>query len=254
MRIVIIEDEPLASERLQLLLQQYGGPTQIAALLESVDEAVKWFSSGQPADLILSDIQLADGSAFEIFRKIKISHPVIFTTAFDKYALDAFKLLSIDYLLKPVTLEALSASLNKLKLLQGNPEKIVANYGDLLQLLMHKEKPYKSRFTGKIGNKLFFIDIENIALFYSDNKIVYIQCLDNMRYISDHTLENIEHLLDPTQFFRINRGMITNINAINQVRPYDNNRLQIQLKKNIRPDEVIVSRERVHDFRKWANN
>jgi DNA-binding LytR/AlgR family response regulator len=254
MRLVIIEDEPLATERLQYLLKQYDQHAKVAATLESIDEAVKWFSDNPSPDLILSDIQLSDGSAFEIFKKIKISSPIIFTTAFDKYALDAFKLLSIDYLLKPFTLEALTNAMDKLKLLQSQPAKPLINYDDVIKLLQQKTRTYKTRFTGKIGNKLFFIETNNIALFYSDNKIVYMVASDNTRYIAEHTLEHLEELLDEGSFFRINRSMIINISAISQVKPYDNNRLRIVLKNNVKPEEAIVSRERVLDFRKWADN
>jgi DNA-binding LytR/AlgR family response regulator len=254
MKLVIIEDEPLAAERLQYLLNQYDPKVQVSAILESIDDAVKWFSCNPAPDLILSDIQLSDGSAFEIFKNIKISSPIIFTTAFDKYALDAFKLLSIDYLLKPFTLEALTNAMDKLKLLQSQPAKPLINYDDVIKLLHQKTRIYKTRFTGKIGNKLFFIETNNIALFYSDNKIVHMVALDNTRYIAEYTLEQLEELLDTASFFRINRSIIVSISAISQVKPYDNNRLQVVLKNNIRPEEAIVSRERVVDFRKWADN
>jgi DNA-binding LytR/AlgR family response regulator len=254
MKLVIIEDEPLAIKRLQFLLNEYDSNLHLAATIESIDDAVKWFSANPSPDLIFSDIQLSDGSAFEIFRKVKISSPIIFTTAFDKYAMDAFKLLSIDYLLKPFTLEALSNAIDKLKLLKSQPTKPVINYEDLIKLLNQKTRVYKLRFTGKIGNKLFFIETSNIALFYSTNKIVYMVALDNTRYISEYTLEQLEELLDESSFFRINRSVIVNFSAISQVKPYDNNRLQVIFKNNIRPEEAIVSRERVLDFRKWADN
>ena len=254
MRMVIIEDEPLAVERLQFLLQQYDPHSSVDASLESIDEAVKWLSENPHPDLILSDIQLSDGSAFEIFKKIRISSPIIFTTAYDKYALDAFKLLSIDYLLKPFTLEALTNAMHKLKMLQSRPAQPAINYEDVIKLLQAKAPTYKTRFTGKIGNRLFFIETTNIAVFYSDNKIVHMVAMDNAHYIAEHTLEHLEGLLDTSSFFRINRSMIVNINAIRQVKPYDNNRLHVVLKNNIKPEEAIVSRERVVDFRRWADN
>jgi two-component system, LytTR family, response regulator len=254
MKLVIIEDEPLATDRLKYLLQQYDPQAHVMATLESIDEAVKWFSDNPRPDLILSDIQLSDGSAFEIFKKVRIASPIIFTTAFDKYALDAFKLLSIDYLLKPFTLEALTNAMDKLKLLQSQPAMPLINYDDVIKLLRQKTRTYKTRFTGKIGNKLFFIETNHIALFYSDNKIVYMVASDNTRYIAEYTLEHLEELLDTASFFRVNRSMIINISAIGQVKPYDNNRLQIMLKNNVKPEEAIVSRERVVDFRRWADN
>jgi len=254
MKLVIIEDEPLAADRLQFLLKQYNPNVQVAATLESIEEAVKWFSHNPKPDLIFSDIQLSDGSAFEIFKRVKISSPVIFTTAFDKYALEAFKVLSIDYLLKPFTLSALTNAMDKLKSLQSQPENVLINKDDVIKLLQQKTRTYKTRFTGKIGNKLFFIETTNIALFYSENKIVYMLTMDNSRYIAENTLESLEDLLEPASFFRINRSMIINIKTISQVKPYDNNRLLIVMKNNIKPEEAIVSRERVTDFRKWADN
>ena len=254
MKLVIIEDEPLAADRLQFLLKQYDPKVQVTATLESIEEAVKWFSHNPKPDLIFSDIQLSDGSAFEIFKKVKIFSPIIFTTAFDKYALEAFTVLSIDYLLKPFTLKALTNAMDKLKSLQPQPENVLINKDDVIKLLQQKTRTYKTRFTGKIGNKLFFIETTNIALFYSDNKIVYMLAMDNSRYIAENTLESLEDLLEPASFFRINRSMIINIRSISQVKPYDNNRLLIVMKNNIKPEEAIVSRERVTDFRKWADN
>ena len=253
MKMVIIEDEPLASKRLQLLLQQYDSSAEIAASLDSIEESLKWFDNNPLPDLLFADIQLSDGSVFEFFRKTKTSLPVIFTTAYDAYALDAFKLLSIDYLLKPVTLGALSTAIDKLKSLKSQQVSSI-NYDDIIKMIQEKTPHYKSRFTGKVGNKLFFIETKNVAFFCADNKIVSIISTDDKKYISDYTLEHLEDLLDPCSFFRINRRAIVNIAAISQVKPYENNRLQVILKNTIRQEELIVSRERVMDFRKWADN
>jgi DNA-binding LytR/AlgR family response regulator len=254
MKAVIFEDEPLASERLRLLLKEYDHSVRLAASLESIEEAVRWLGENPSPDLIFSDIQLSDGSAFEIFQQVKITVPVIFITAYDKYALDAFKLLSIDYLLKPVTIQALSNAMDKLKQLNASRSNSLAAYDDLIKLLQQKLPHYKTRFTGKMGNKLFFIEAKEIAFFYSDNKIVYLMSKDNARYIVEYTLEHLEDLLDPSVFFRINRSLVVNIHAISQVRPYENNRLQILLRNNIKPEGIIVSRDRVVDFRKWTDN
>jgi|SRR5579871_1405399 len=254
MKAVIIEDEPLASERLRLLLAQYDRDTTITATLESVDEAVKWFSMNPLPDIIFSDIQLSDGSAFEIFQKKRINVPVIFTTAYDQYALDAFKLLSIDYLLKPVSYDSLTNAIDKLKKLHAPSLMLAEDFSEVFKMLKRQLPQYKSRFNGKVGNKIFFIDTKNIHLFYAESKVVYLVSFDGAKYIVDYTLEQLEELLDPSCFFRINRSMIVNIYAINQVRPYDNNRLQIVLNGANKAAELIVSRERVLDFRKWANN
>ncbi|MBS1916556.1 MAG: response regulator transcription factor [Bacteroidetes bacterium] len=254
MKTVIIEDEPLASERLKLLLHQYGQSISIAAVLESVEEATEWFSENPLPDLIFSDIQLSDGPAFKVFQKMRITVPVIFTTAYDQYALDAFKLLSIDYLLKPVSYDALRSAIEKLKKLHTPPVTLPDDFSEVLNIFRKQLPQYKSRFTGKIGNRLFFIDTKNIHLFYAESKVVYLVSSENIKYIVEYTLEQLEELLDPSSFFRINRSMIVHIYAINQVRPYDNNRLQIVLNGNNKTAELIVSRKRVLDFRKWANN
>jgi two-component system response regulator LytT len=254
MKMVIIEDEPLASERLQLLLKQYDSTAQLSASLESVEESVQWFAGNPSPDLVFADIQLSDGSVFDFFGRVKKNVPVIFTTAYDKYALEAFKLLSVGYLLKPVTLDALTAAINKLKLLQTQPQPPVFNYNELIKLIQQKPENYKSRFTGKCGDKLFFVETKSIAMFRADNKIVSIIPSDNNRYIADHTLEQLEQMLDPDCWFRINRSMIVNITAISQVKPYEKNRLQVILKNNSKSIAAIISRERVADFRKWAEN
>jgi len=254
MKMVIIEDEPLASERLQLLLRQYDSKVHVSASLESVEESVKWFSDNPSPDLVFADIQLSDGSVFDFFGRVKQTTPVIFTTAYDKYALEAFKLLSIGYLLKPVTLDALTTAINKLKILKAQAHPTAINYNDLIKLIQQKPGNFKSRFTGKSGNKLFFVETKNIGLFCADNKIVSIISSDNNCYIAEYTLEQLEDLLDPTMWFRINRSMIINIAAISQVKPYEKSRLQVILKDISKPSAVIVSRERVADFRKWAEN
>ncbi len=254
MKMVIIEDEPLASERLQLLLKQYDATAQLSASLESVEESVQWFEGNPAPDLVFADIQLSDGSVFDFFSRVENKVPVIFTTAYDKYALEAFNLLSIGYLLKPVTLDALTAAINKLKLLQAQTQPPAINYNELIKLIQQKPETYKSRFTGKLGNKLFFIETNNISMFRADNKIVSIVSSDSNHYIADYTLEQLEQMLDPGCWFRINRSMIVNIAGISQVKPYERNRLQVILKNITKSVAAIVSRERVADFRKWAEN
>lgn len=254
MKMVIIEDEPLASERLQLLLKQYDSTAQLSASLESVEESVEWFEDNPAPDLVFADIQLSDGSVFDFFGRVKKNVPVIFTTAYDKYALEAFKLMSVGYLLKPVTLDALSSAIDKLKLLRAQPQPPAINYNELIKLIQQKPANYKSRFTGKCGDKLFFVETKNISMFRADNKIVSIISSDNNRYIVDHTLEQLEQMLDPDCWFRINRSMIVNISAISQVKPYERNRLQVILKNISKSIAAIVSRERIGDFRRWAEN
>lgn len=240
MRTLIVEDEPLAAERLIVLLQQLRPNANVVAVIDSISESITWLQENAAPDLILMDIQLSDGASFEIFRKIKTQSPIIFTTAFDSYALDAFKLLSIDYLLKPVSKAAFKQALDKLDWLSGK--------------LTITPRTYKSRFLARIGNRSFFIEAAEIAYFSADNKIVYLNAHDGTRYLVDHTLENLEHMLDPRHFFRLNRSIIVQASAIQHIKPYINSRLKLNVKAGSGLDELIVSRERVSAFREWAES
>jgi DNA-binding LytR/AlgR family response regulator len=253
MNTIIIEDEIVAAERLQLLLQQLDTSIRVLKIMDSVEEATSWLQHYPAPDFILLDIHLSDGYGFDIFKNVTVTAPVIFTTAYDQYALDAFRVLSIDYLLKPVTADLLAQSLQKLKTLRQTPATYL-DYRQLAQYLGQQASPYKNRFLGKVGQKLFFIDSSDIAFFQADNKIVYLYSLDGNRYIVDHKLENLEELLNPKEFFRINRSMIVKADAIDQVKPYLNSRLRIILKPPAQQEAVIVSRERVSEFKLWADS
>jgi two-component system response regulator LytT len=248
MKIVIVEDEKLAADRLQTLLQEYDPAIEITACLESVEETVKYLKQKAHPDLLLLDIHLSDGHSFEIFKQVSYNKPVIFTTAYDNYALHAFKMFSIDYILKPVTLDALAAAMNKLKSLT-----ISFSAADLNRLMPEwQSNQFKKRFLGKVGQRLFFIDTNDIAFFQADNKIVYLVDKDGNRYVVEHTMEKLEEQLDPQQFFRLNRRFIVRINAIEQVRPYYNNRLKLAVKGCNHPDDMVISRDRVAAFKEWA--
>ncbi|MEO5996699.1 MAG: LytTR family DNA-binding domain-containing protein [Chitinophagaceae bacterium] len=253
MTTLIIEDEKIAAERLQLLLQRCAPQVQVLSVLDTVEASVAWFFTHPTPDFILLDIHLADGSAFEIFRQVNILVPVIFTTAFDQYSMEAFKLLSIDYLLKPVTADALSFAIHKLQTLR-QPQAPPIFYTQLLQLLQQAQQKYKTRFVGKIGPKTFFIDINEIAYFLSDNKIVRLYTCEGNHYVLEYTLEALEKMLDPVQFFRVNRSVIVKAKAIEQVKPYINSRLKIIVRAGSKQSEAIVSRDRVNEFKNWANN
>ena len=240
MRTLIVEDEPLAAERLTVLLQQLRPAAVVVAVTESIAETTQWLKENSAPDLILMDIQLSDGPSFEIFRTMKSQCPVILTTAFDSYAMDAFKLLSIDYLLKPVTKASLKQALDKLELLSGKNNTA--------------PRTYKARFLARIGSRSFFIDTGEIAYFSADNKIVYLYAHDGTRYIIDYTLENLEQMLDPRQFFRLNRSIIVQASAIQHIKPHINSRLKLNVKAGSSLDELIVSRERVPAFREWAES
>ena len=251
MDILIIEDEILAAERLQALIKNYDSGIRILACLDSIEESVQWLQTKTAPDLLLVDIHLSDGHSFEIFKRVTIQKPVIFTTAYDNYALDAFKLFSIDYILKPITAEALGAALNKYKNIANT---IAANNYSLLsdQVKENYASSYKNRFLAKVGQRSFFIQVNEIAYFFADNKIVYLVDTQGNRFIINFTLEKLEPLLDPKDFFRINRKIIINANSIEQIKPYFNNRLKIVLKGIKADEDIIISRERVVDFKVWA--
>lgn len=253
MNTIIIEDEPLAAQRLQMLLHQQDSSINVLKIIDSVEEATHWLKTNTPPHFILLDIHLSDGYGFDIFKNTEVTSPVIFTTAYDQYALDAFKVLSIDYLLKPVTGDLLAQALQKLKTLTQASSGPV-DYQQLMQYLGQPASVYKNRFLGKVGQKLFFIESSDVAYFLADNKIVYLYTLDGNRYIVEHKLENLEQVLNPKEFFRVNRSMIVKAAAIDQVKPYINSRLRIILKPGIQQDEVIISRERVSDFKTWADS
>ena len=250
MKLIIVEDEQLAAGRLMTLLANYDPSIEIIARLASIEDTVQYLRNHSHPDLLLLDIQLSDGHSFEIFKQVSYNGPVIFTTAYDIYALEAFKLLSIDYILKPVTQEALAVALNKFKTLSlsFNASLLNANIPAL------NEPRYKKRFLGKIGQRLFFIDSNDIAFFQADNKIVYLIDKSGTRYIVEHTMEKLEEQLDPRHFFRLNRKFIVSIQAILQVKPYFNSRLKLSVLGASQQEEMVISRDRVAEFRQWAEN
>lgn len=248
MRIIIVEDEKLAAERLVTILQEYDATVEVVACLESIEETVQYLKQHAHPDLLLLDIHLSDGHCFEIFKQVTYNKPVIFTTAYDQYALDAFKMFSIDYILKPVTQEALGAAFNKLRSLAVSFSAI--DFNRLLPAWQHNR--YKKRFLGKVGQRLFFIENNNIAYFQADNKIVYLVDREGNRYVIDYTMEKLEEELDPGSYFRLNRRFIVHIEAILQVKPYFNSRLKLAVKGAASTEDLVISRERVAEFKQWA--
>ena len=248
MKLIIVEDEQLATERLKTMLRKYDPAIEVIACLESIEDTVQYLKTHSHPDLLLLDIHLSDGHSFEIFKQVNYSGPVVFTTAYDIYALEAFKMLSIDYILKPVTQDALAAALNKFKSLS-----LSFNAAQLRsQLPSIQEQRYKKRFLGKIGQRLFFIDTNEIAFFQAENKIVYLIDKSGTRYIVEHTMEKLEDQLDPRQFFRLNRKFIVSIQAIQQVKPYFNSRLKLSVLGAPQQEQMVISRDRVAEFRQWA--
>ena len=252
MKTMIIEDEFLAAERVKILLHQIDSSIEVLTVLDSIEETVNWFQNNPWPDFIILDIHLADGSAFHIFNKLQITIPVIFITAFDQYAIDAFKVLSVDYLLKPVTADALNFSINKLK--QYHLQRPAIDYNMLAKFINSGKEQYKSKFLCRSGRKKLFVFSKEISFFYADNKIVYLVGADGFKYIIDHSMEALQSLLDPKCFFRLNRSYIVNAIFIGLIKPYTNHRLKIFMKAGAATEEIIVSRERVPDFKKWAKN
>jgi DNA-binding LytR/AlgR family response regulator len=248
MKILIVEDERIAAERLQQLVKMYDSTIEIVESLESVQSTVAYLNQYPHPDILLLDIYLSDGLSFEIFKQISYPKPVIFTTAYNQYALDAFKVHSIDYILKPVTQQALATAFNKYKNL--NPAYSAAPYSHLLTHWPTRE--YKTRFLGKIGPNIFFVEAADIAFFEADNKIVHVVNTYGKRFIVDYTMEALEELLDPTVFYRANRSYLVKISSIHAIKPYYNNRLQLILNGAAPNTGIIIPREKVAEFKGWA--
>jgi DNA-binding LytR/AlgR family response regulator len=249
MNIIIIEDEKPAARLLERKIQKLG--YSIITLLHSVEESLDWFQNNSHPDLIFLDIQLSDGLSFEIFEKIDIKSAVIFTTAYDEYALRAFKLNSIDYLLKPIDEEELATAISKFaNQFQVNS---VSNldFEAIKRMLVNPiSKEYRKRFSVKIGQQIKVIDIAEIECLYSENKGTYIHTSDNRDYLIDSSLEVVEAELNPNDFFRISRKYIIPLQSVKEIQLYSNSRLKISL-PTYKADEVIVARERVSDFKEW---
>ncbi len=249
MNVIIIEDEKPAARRLNRLLADLN--VEVSTMLHSVEESIEWFQNNPHPDLIFLDIQLSDGLSFEIFDMIEVKSAIIFTTAFDEYALQAFKLNSIDYLLKPIDDEELESAVKKYQDFKPENQKISVDFNDIKKLLTNPlEREYKKRFTVKVGQHLKIINADEVECFYSENKGTYAATSDGRNYLLDTTLEQLEEELSPKIFFRISRKFYVNINHINDIISYTNSRLQIKLNRYIE-QEIIVSRERVRDFKLW---
>ena len=251
MNVLIIEDEKPSARRLQRMLKNLD--VEANEMLHSVEESINWFQNNQHPDLIFLDIQLSDGLSFEIFESIEVNSAIIFTTAYDEYALQAFKLNSIDYLLKPIDDEELENAVNQFKRQLPQRKAVTLDFNDIKQLLVNPiEREYKKRFSVKVGQHLKLINIDDIECIYSENKGTYLHTNEGRKYLLDTTLEQLEDDLEPHTFFRINRKFYVNINAIVDMISYTNSRLQIKL-KNYNEQEVIVARERVKDFKNWLS-
>ncbi|MEM9858014.1 MAG: LytTR family DNA-binding domain-containing protein [Bacteroidota bacterium] len=253
MKVLIIEDEIPAAEKLERYLKRYDDTIEVVDKLNSVNSSISWLQKSQDTiDLIFMDIQLLDGKSFEIFDQVQIQKPIIFITAFDEYAIDAFKVNSIDYLLKPITFDDLTGALEKLQQMKAN---LGASHKepqfDINTMLSQlQQKSYKNRFMVKLGEHIKSIITDKIEFFYAEGRNVYLVTHENRKFIIDFKLEDLEEMLDPKNFFRANRTFIMNIDGITDVVVYSNSRLKI-IPRLEYDKEIIVSRDKVAPFKEW---
>ncbi len=257
-KILIIEDEDLAARKLKKLVNEIDADLNILDVCESIEASVQWIDTHPAPDLILMDIELADGKSFEIFTQTEIKSPVIFTTAYDEFALKAFKVNSIDYLLKPIRKEELEAALLKWKKLHANKNSIEnqnTNIEKLIENLISQqsEENYRNRFLVKSGQKLIPLSTHDIAYFYTEDKVVFIRTKNDQRYIVDFILDELEKILDPKMFFRANRQFIINSNCISEIHTWFNGKLKVTVFPKT-DEEVIISREKANDFKTWMGD
>lgn len=253
MRVFIVEDEKPAAEKLQKLLLAYDPNIEILGIADSIQKTLKNLQAGLAPDLMFMDVQLTDGLSFRVFDQMPAPCPVIFTTAFNQYAMEAFKANGIDYLLKPLTAEDLADSMDKLERLRSNlgqPEVAAPPLEALAKALQgYQERSFKSRFMVKVGEHIRSVTADQIVCFFAEGRTCYL-VTPKGKYIVDYKLEELTDLLDPQQFFRVNRSFIIHINAIRDVLVYSNSRLKLTLSHEL-DKEIIVSREKVAPFKEW---
>lgn len=261
LRVVILEDESAAAELLQTLLREIDATIEVLAVLDSVSSAAEWLSAHPQPDALFADIQLSDGISFDVFRLAPVECPIIFTTAFDEYALRAFKLNSIDYLLKPIALEELAESIEKLRKYGLSPQsaepKAANEQHHILETLLaglsrNEQMVYRLRFLIEQGDTLQMIPTDAVAYIYTANFLTYLVTHKGVKHVVDMRLDDIEAQLDPRLFFRANRQFIVNVNAITSIRHYFNRKLRLYLTPTT-TDEVLVSREKASSFKAWLN-
>jgi DNA-binding LytR/AlgR family response regulator len=253
MKVIIIEDETPAANRLERMLKDLNPGIEILKRMDSVEDAVECFKLNPEVDLIFMDIQLADGLSFDIFKSVNVPAPVIFTTAYDHYAIKAFKVNSIDYLLKPISDEDLKGALEKYELVKGNGKGNNDDLRAIVESVRSEQAHFRKRFLVKTAGRLAFVPASEVAYFFSEEGVTFIVNAQNERYLLENTLEELESQLDPTEFFRINRKMILSTGCIARIEPHTNNRLLL----NVSPDfseEVVVSRHRTSEFKSWLDS
>lgn len=253
MKVLIVEDEPPAARHLVRLLRRYDAAIQVLAITSSVEETVQWLRSNRRPDLIFLDIHLADTLSFNIFEQVEVEAPVIFTTAYDQYALKAFKVNSIDYLLKPIDLDELKQAFEKLRALSSQTFAPAVSAEQIRAAWQMLSRPYKSRFMVKVGDHLKPVPADDIQCFYSRHKMTYLYTSGGRSYPTEYSLTEIEDLVDPMEFFRVSRQYIVRAAAIVDVVAYGASRLKVKLAGFKTEEEIVVSRERVADFKEWLD-
>jgi DNA-binding LytR/AlgR family response regulator len=249
MKVLIVEDEAYAVKHLERLLSEWGDDIEVVAVLDSVRSTCAWFRENRPPDLAFFDIELADDRSFSVFEQVEVKCPIIFTTAYDQYAIDAFKVNSVDYLLKPIKKEDLFRGLRK----YHERTSLVPSYEDLRVYIEKSRKKYKERFVIRVGEHLKAIPVSEVSVLFSEEKTTYLQTTDGLKLILDFSLDQLTEVLDPAKFFRINRKYIVSIDSIGDIITFSNSRLKLHLKE-FHAQDLIVSREKVSLFKEWLDH
>ena len=250
MKAIIIEDEQIAAQNLVRLIGTFSPEIEVIAILQSVEEGIEWFSENASPDLVFADIHLADGASFAIFDKVKVECPIIFTTAYDEYALKAFEVNSIDYLLKPITKEDLERAISKYNNMAANKTDNSELISSVIAAFTGGRNVYKSHFLIPHRDKLLPLPTKEIAFVYSENKMAKMVTFDQKTYHLDSSLDEIISQLDPVRFFRANRQYIVNHSAVKDITFWFGSKLSVNLVVNI-PEKMIVSKAKVPEFKKW---
>jgi DNA-binding LytR/AlgR family response regulator len=252
MNILIVEDEDLAARRLQGLLKEIDPASNVVGHTDSIESSVDWLQKNPHPDVILMDIELSDGQSFEIFDLTEVKSTIIFTTSYDEYAIRAFKVNSVDYLLKPIERDDLESALKKFGELKNRFGTNTLNVEGLIKELQEKLQPktYRKRFLVKQGIKLVSIETQDIAYFYTEGRVIFFRTKDGKKFVVDYTLEDLENMLQPDDFFRINRSFYISLDSVVKIDEYFGQRLILALQPSSEK-EVLVSREKVSEFKKW---
>ena len=253
MNVVIVEDEEIAVEKLEYLIKRARPDAVISARLDSVKQAVAWLKSNPAPDLMFMDIQLADGLSFDIFRQVTVPCPIVFTTAYDEYAVKAFELNSIDYLLKPIRPDEVQRAMDKYHRIWEAKENQAPLDVELLLKALTPGKQYKQRFLVKLGQKIRSVPVEEIAYFFAEDKLVFLVASDGTKMPVDHSLDQLDEMLDPVRFFKANRQFLISMDSIAHIFPYSNSRIKVNLKP-AEPRELIISNDKAPLFKTWLDS